>query len=48
VSTPTLAVGTHRINVLYSGDSNYAPNKSPVLIQTVLSGARPPFEAAIP
>ncbi|MBA3916159.1 MAG: Ig-like domain repeat protein [Acidobacteriales bacterium] len=35
ISTSSLSTGHHTITAIYSGDSNYLPNKSEGLIQTV-------------
>ena len=34
-STSALTAGTHTINTLYSGDTNFNPNTAPALVQTV-------------
>ena len=39
MSTSSLAIGTHAITAIYSGDTNYAGSKSSVFSQTVTSGS---------
>jgi hypothetical protein len=47
-TTASLAVGTHSITAVYSGDVNNAASASPAVMQTVDASVVPPPQASQP
>jgi hypothetical protein len=47
-TTASLAVGTHSITAVYSGDVNNAASASPAVVQTVDASVVPPPQASRP